>query len=171
VQGPAADVSLANTAAPSTPVLAGTNATVNFTATNVGGSTAQTTVVTAQLPPGVDPRSVVCSAPGCNCTFNATTVTCSVGDLAPGATATVSLVVSPSTSGNLTIPASVSAANDANPANNNAQAPIQAVRLDAGTEQGRRGARRAGRLAPGGRLSQAWLVAPSRLGDSPPRPG
>jgi len=72
---------------------------------NNGPSLAPDVALTAVLPPGVQ---FVSASPGCS--IAAGTVTCDLGDLAPGATGAVQIVVSPSAAGELDLVASVASA-------------------------------------------------------------
>jgi uncharacterized repeat protein (TIGR01451 family) len=84
-----ADVSLTKEAAPD-PVTAGTDLTYTITATNDGPSDAQDVKVTDPLPARTSFVSVTPSQGSCSGT---TTVTCELGTLADGASATITIVV------------------------------------------------------------------------------
>ncbi len=87
-----ADLALTKTATP-TSVPAGTGGTVTFTLaiSNTGGSSAAGVTATDTLPAGA--TFVSCSALGGTCSFAAGTVTASLGTIAGGGSATVSIVV------------------------------------------------------------------------------
>jgi large repetitive protein len=123
-----ADLSLSKTAAPAT-VTAGdaaSTSTFTLTATNNGPTSATGVVVTDPLPAGL---TLVFASPGC--TETAGTVTCDVGDLASGASATVTLTVSAAADAEPGLRANtamVSAAEaDPDPDNNAATADITVV--------------------------------------------
>ena len=84
-----ADVSLTKEAAPD-PVTAGNDLTYTITATNDGPSDAQDVTVTDPLPAGT---SFVSATPSQGACSGTTTVTCELGTLADGASATITLVV------------------------------------------------------------------------------
>jgi uncharacterized repeat protein (TIGR01451 family) len=84
-----ADIELAKTASPD-PVTAGNELTYTITATNDGPSDAQDVTVTDPLPAGTTFVSATPSQGSCTGT---TTVTCGLGTLTDGASATITLVV------------------------------------------------------------------------------
>ncbi len=88
------------------PVVAGTDLTYTLVVANDGPSDAVNVVVTDPLPPGVGFVSATPTQGTCNETRG--TVTCDLGDLADGASATVTIVVSAGTGGSLTNSATVS---------------------------------------------------------------
>jgi uncharacterized repeat protein (TIGR01451 family) len=96
-----ADLSITKTASDDTPVI-GFEVTYTIVVTNNGPGTAADVVVTDALPAGT---TLVSSSPGCSGT---TTVTCAVGTLAAGGSATITLVVTmPPTPGTVSNAASV----------------------------------------------------------------
>ncbi|MBT2448957.1 DUF11 domain-containing protein [Streptomyces sp. ISL-43] len=94
----------------------GEQSTVVYKVTNLGDATAKAVLLTPVLPAGMTVLSAVPACPPAGC---------ALGDLAPGATATVTRVVTSPTplSGNATGTV-VTAGVDSNPTNNTASAPI-----------------------------------------------
>jgi uncharacterized repeat protein (TIGR01451 family) len=113
---PQADLSIDKTAS-SLPVVPGTNETYTLTAKNNGPDTALNATVSDPLPAGL----VFVSASS-GCTFASGTVTCPVGNMAPGATKTYTVtatVPSSDTDSTITNTASISSPTpDPNPDNN-----------------------------------------------------
>jgi uncharacterized repeat protein (TIGR01451 family) len=100
------------------PATVGSNLTYTLTVTNNGPNPATGVTVTDALPAGVTFGSATPSQGSCSGT---TTVTCSLGDLANGASATITIVVQPTAEGTLSNPASVTADQpDPDSANNGA---------------------------------------------------
>jgi uncharacterized repeat protein (TIGR01451 family) len=100
------------------PSRAGRNLTYTIAVTNNGANPATGVTVTDTLPSGLSARSSTASQGSCSGT---TTVTCAVGDLAVGASATVTIVVRPTSAGTITNSASVTGNQpDPNLANNSA---------------------------------------------------
>ncbi|HET9579460.1 MAG TPA: hypothetical protein VFP44_16635 [Usitatibacter sp.] len=109
-----ADVGVTQAASPN-PGTAGQNLTFTITASNAGPAAATNVVVTDTLPAGV---AFVSASAGCS---NASgKVTCSVGSLAAGASAQLTIVVQPSSGGTITNDVSISAAETDPAAANNA---------------------------------------------------
>jgi uncharacterized repeat protein (TIGR01451 family)/CSLREA domain-containing protein len=112
-----ADLAITKTAAPDSPSV-GTNLTYTLTVTNNGPSAATGVTVTDQLPSAVQftsaqPSQGTCGTPN--------PVVCTLGSLAVGASATISIVVQPTQAGGFTNAASVAGdQQDPNPANNRA---------------------------------------------------
>jgi uncharacterized repeat protein (TIGR01451 family) len=117
-QAPAAPADLVptNTGSPN-PVLSGQRLTYTIKATNTGGQTATGASVSDPLPASVVFRSMSTSQGSCQRTAGGKpktkngTVTCGVGDLAADASATVTIVVTPTTKGTLSDTATVTASN------------------------------------------------------------
>ena len=96
-------------AASATNALPQSNVTYTIVVTNDGPSTSVDTVVTDVLPPGSTLISSTSTQGGCSGTA---TVTCTVGEIAPGGTATIQLLVRlPATTGTVSNTATVAAAN------------------------------------------------------------
>src|SRR5204862_17198 len=113
----AADLAITNTDAPD-PVRVGQPLTYTLTATNSGPSGATIGSATYPLRSGVTVVSAAASQGSCSGT---STVTCSLGTLATGASATVTIVVPPTATGTLINTASVSGSPaDPNPGNDRA---------------------------------------------------
>jgi uncharacterized repeat protein (TIGR01451 family) len=99
------------------PVVAGRDLTYTLVVANHGPSDASTVTVTDTLPASVDFVSATASQGGC--LHLAGSVTCELGSLADGASATITIRVVPSTTGTIVNQASVdSPLNDANPGDN-----------------------------------------------------
>jgi uncharacterized repeat protein (TIGR01451 family) len=125
---PAADLSISNSGAPN-PVVSGQPLTYTITATNNGGQTATGVTVTDPLPASAHFDSVSTTQGSCTRSTSTTpktkngTVSCSVGSLAGGQSATITIVVTPTTAGTLTNTATVSGdQTDPTPADNSATA-------------------------------------------------
>jgi uncharacterized repeat protein (TIGR01451 family) len=115
---PAADLSLTKTDSPD-PVLAGQLLTYTLTAHNAGPSSATAAQVTDNLPAGVTFESATPSQGSCS----EATVTCALGTLTSGQSATVDIEVRQLSTGSITNQASVSSAvADPNAADNSASA-------------------------------------------------
>jgi len=120
---PAADLSLAETATPQT-ANTGSNVTFSFTVTNNGPSTATGVTLTDTLPAGMVLVSATPSQGTCT-----TAISCNLGALANGATATLSIVAkAPLAAGTLNNTGNVSAnETDPFPSNNTAVASVTVV--------------------------------------------
>jgi predicted RNA methylase len=101
--GAGADLGVSMTAAPN-PVAAGSSLAYSITVTNNGPDAAQSVAVTDGLPAGVTFVSATASTGSCSGT---TTVTCNLGTFANAATATITIVVTPTAAGTLTNTANV----------------------------------------------------------------
>jgi uncharacterized repeat protein (TIGR01451 family) len=118
---PSADLSLTKSSSPN-PAIAGQQVTYTLTAANAGPDTAVAAAIVDTLPPGSTFQG---ASPGCTfdpSTGPAGTVTCSLGDLAPGDAATRQIVVL-NTEGSPTNSAKISSTTaEPNPADNTATA-------------------------------------------------
>jgi uncharacterized repeat protein (TIGR01451 family) len=100
------------------PSRAGRDLTYTITVKNNGPNAATNVTVTDDLPGSLSARSSAASQGSCSGT---TVVTCAIGNLANGASATVTIVVRPSSAGTISNTATVSATEaDQNTANNSA---------------------------------------------------
>ena len=123
-----ADVALAMTASPASVPL-GDDLTYNLTVTNNGPSTASDVQVTDALPAGVNYVSAVSSQGSCSGT---STVIGSLGSLASGATATVTIVVHPTAENTYLNTASLTSSSaDPNQTNNSATVSTTVLRSPA----------------------------------------
>ncbi len=110
-----ADLSMTKTAAPN-PVTVGSSLTYTLTVANGGPASATGVVTSDTLPSGV---TLVSATPSQGTCSGTTAITCNLGTLASGATATVAIVVTPTAVETLVNSASVTSnATDANPSNN-----------------------------------------------------
>jgi uncharacterized repeat protein (TIGR01451 family) len=117
-----ADLAIAKADAPD-PVTEGRDLTYTLTVTNNGPNPASGVTVTDDLPGDLAARSSSASQGSCSGT---TTVTCGLGDLASGASATVTIVIRPGSPGSITNTARVSGSQpDPNQANNSATQTTQ----------------------------------------------
>jgi uncharacterized repeat protein (TIGR01451 family) len=109
-----ADLSITKSGSPN-PVISGQRLTYTITATNTGGLTASGVTVSDPLPANVHFGSVSTTQGSCTRSTSGTrktqdgTVSCSVGSLAGGKSATITIVVTPTKPGTLTNTAAVSA--------------------------------------------------------------
>ena len=110
-----ADVAITKTDDPD-PVLVGQTLTYTLTATNNGPAAASNVVVTDNMPGGVSFVSATATQGTCSGT---TTVTCSVGSLGSGSSATITIRVTPLNGGTLSNTASVQASESDPHSNNN----------------------------------------------------
>jgi uncharacterized repeat protein (TIGR01451 family) len=125
VNVPVADAGLSVAAAPN-PVVVGSNLTYTCSVTNLGPQTALNVVLTDPLPPGVNFVNASCSV---GLIVNGSgTVTCNFGNLASGAAATATIIVSPSAAGSITNVISLAtASSDTNSGNNSVSSVVVAA--------------------------------------------
>ena len=111
------------------PVTAGSNLTFQLTVANAGPTAATGVIVTNLLPPAVNLVSAVASQGGLS--TNAGQVVCNLGTLANGATATATIVVTPTLAGMVLTNVATVVRNevDANPSNNVATNTVTVVIL------------------------------------------
>src|SRR5258708_38141665 len=122
---PVADVVLRVSAAPD-PVVVASNLTYTCSVTNLGPQNALNVILTDPLPPGVNYVSASCTVG--SIANVAGTVTCHLGNLLPGATASATIVVSPSAAGVVTNVVSLATgSSDTNAANNSATSLVTAA--------------------------------------------
>jgi uncharacterized repeat protein (TIGR01451 family) len=120
---PAADLAITKTDSPD-PVKGGQNLTYTIVVTNNGPSTATGVTMTDQLPKNAGYASATTTKGSCTAKPSRALVTCALGDMASGTSATVTIVVKSPTKGTITNTASVTATSppDPNPSNNTATA-------------------------------------------------
>ncbi len=125
VNPPSADLSITKTDSPD-PVAVGTNLTYTIAVRNNGPSTATGVTLTDTLPSGL---TYVSSTPTQgSCSQASGTVTCNLGNISNGSTATITIVVTPTATGTISNTASVSSSvSDPNTANNNATATTNVI--------------------------------------------
>jgi uncharacterized repeat protein (TIGR01451 family) len=122
VSPPPADLSLTNVGSPN-PVVSGKQLTYMITATNTGGHDATGVTVSDTLPGGVRFVSDSTTQGTCALAKKSGTVTCTVGALAAGSSATIRIVVTASTVGTWNDTATVTAAGIVNDLDDSAMAP------------------------------------------------
>jgi uncharacterized repeat protein (TIGR01451 family) len=105
IESPGADVAITKTG-PVNPVIVGQTLTYTITASNNGPVAATGVKVTDVLPAGVTFVSAAPSAGSCSGT---STITCTIGALANGGSATITIAVTPTSVGAVTNTASISA--------------------------------------------------------------
>ena len=116
------DISVTKTDSPD-PVHVGQNLTYTITVTNGGPATATGVTMSDTLPKNAGFGSVTASQGACTIKPEKRLVTCSLGSVAGGAKATVTIVVKPTSKGTITNTATASAGqSDPNAANNSATA-------------------------------------------------
>ena len=123
VSATSADVAVSKTASPN-PGVAGVALTYRVVMTNNGPATATNVNLTDTLPSGVSFGSASTTQGSCNGTGP---VNCAIGTLANGASATVTIVVTPAGAGQLTNTASVTAAEPEPDASNNTATLITVI--------------------------------------------
>jgi uncharacterized repeat protein (TIGR01451 family) len=116
VQNAVADLVVTKTATPN-PVFVGNNLTYNLTVSNAGPNDATGVVLTDTIAIPGGQFTVVSATtpkPGGSCSTSGSTITCSLGSFAPGASTTVTIVIAPTIPTGPTIPPnSVTATNTA----------------------------------------------------------
>src|SRR5829696_2400199 len=128
-----ADLSISKTDSPD-PVVQGNNLTYTITVTNNGPLAATNVVVTDNLPAKSDIDFVSATSPAGSCDMTGNTVTCNLGTLANGATATVTIVVKAKHTGTLSNRATTATTTVTNPGKGNQPAkPSCAAPTIAGT--------------------------------------
>jgi uncharacterized repeat protein (TIGR01451 family) len=116
------DVSVTKTDAPD-PAAVGGTLVYSIRVANAGPNTATKVVVSDTLPESVTLVSVSASQGSCS---GSTTIVCNLGSLAPGAAATVTIVVTPRSAGTIANTATVTSTQaDRDPANNTATATTE----------------------------------------------
>lgn len=121
----AVDLALLMTDSPD-PVRKGEKLVYTLTLTNQGLGSATNVSLTDVLPPNISFEGIYTSQGKCK---GRATVTCAIGTLSSGATATVKIIIKPSTVGTITNSASVSASEiDSNANNNSASVTTQVKR-------------------------------------------
>jgi len=120
-----ADLGITKTDSPD-PVTVGANVTYTITVTNAGPSSASNVSVTDTLPATLTHVSSTSTQGSCG--FTSPTVTCAVGTLLNGGTATITIIATANTAGTISNTASVSATDsDPNVTNNSATATTTAT--------------------------------------------
>ena len=115
------DLSISKTDSPD-PVVQGSNLTYTIKVTNEGTNDATSVVVTDDLPGSSDIDFVSANTVAGTCERAGGTVTCDLGQVNGGTSATVTIVVKARRSGTLSNTASVASTDDTNTANNSATA-------------------------------------------------
>jgi uncharacterized repeat protein (TIGR01451 family) len=115
------DLSITKTDSPD-PVVQNNNLTYTIRVTNNGANDATSVVVTDNLPAASDVDFVSATSTAGTCQRTGNTVTCELGQVNAGTTATVTIVVKAKKRGTLSNTASVSSPDDTNAANNSATA-------------------------------------------------
>ena len=120
---PGADLSITKTDSPD-PVKSGQNLTYTIVVTNNGPSAASGVTLNDQLPKNAGFASVATTTGSCTAKPSKSLVTCSLGSMASGSSATITIVVKSPTRGTVVNTASVSATSptDPNTSNNSATA-------------------------------------------------
>ena len=128
--GESADLGVVKTVSPAS-VAVGSTATFKIVATNVAGVTVDDAYVTDQLPAGLSLVTATSTQGSCSGT---TLVTCTIGTLTLGKSATITIVVSAATAGSVTNTANVGSSHpDPNIAGNNHSSASLVVTGGAGT--------------------------------------
>lgn len=117
----APDVSVTKTDSPD-PAKVGQNLTYTITVRNIGSASATGVTLTDQLPKNAGFGSVTTTQGACSLKPEKRMLTCNVGGIAEGASATVTIVVKPTQKGTITNTATATAPGDSNSSNNSATA-------------------------------------------------
>ncbi len=120
----APDLAAGLAAAPD-PALVGGQLIYTISAGNVGSGTAVGASASLTLPGAVN-----FSSASAGCTYNAGTVTCGLGDVAPAGSAQRTVTVIPTVVGTLSATLTVTVSGDVNPANNSAQVTTAVVEME-----------------------------------------
>jgi len=112
---------------PTEPVPVGNNLNFNIQVTNKGTVTGIDVILTNPLPVNTTFVSATPSQGTCGLTNNNTSLVCNLGDINPGQTVTIPVVVTPTAPGTITNSVTIASTNDSNPANNQASAIAQVV--------------------------------------------
>jgi uncharacterized repeat protein (TIGR01451 family) len=100
----------------------GQNLTYTITVRNIGSAIATGVTLTDQLPKNAGYGSATTTQGTCSLKPQKLTVTCNLGAIAEGGSATVTIVVKPTQKGTITNTVTVSAPGDSNTSNNSASA-------------------------------------------------
>jgi uncharacterized repeat protein (TIGR01451 family)/CSLREA domain-containing protein len=120
-----ADLAITKSVAGAGPFISGTPITFNIAVSNAGPNSATSVTVTDVLPAGATFNTATPSQGSCSGT---TTITCTLGTIVNGGSATIALSVTPTTTGPLSNTATVTtASSDTNPANNAATSNVNVL--------------------------------------------
>jgi uncharacterized repeat protein (TIGR01451 family) len=125
------DLSIEKTDSPD-PIARGNNVVYTITVRNIGANDASSVVVTDALPAAKDVDFVSVSSTAGTCQRMGSTVTCQLGQVNVGTTATVTIVVQAKKDGTLSNTATVASPDDTNPANNSATATTSVTKPGVG---------------------------------------
>lgn len=145
------DVSITKTASTTTPAV-GDRLDFTLAIANAGPSTATGVVVTDALPAGL----LFVSADNAGCVASGQVVTCTLGDLAAGASVNVTIATLVMKSGDIANTATVTANNDREVGNNGATSPVVAQQSTARLTISKKASRKAAK--PGQRVTYRIVV-------------